>query len=190
MAFTETGFPGLLVFEPTVFRDDRGYFFESFNSKAFEEKGIIRNFVQDNQAFSTYGILRGLHYQLNPYAQAKLVRVILGEVLDVVADLREGSPTFGKHYSILLSEENNKQLYVPRGFAHGYSVLSKTALFFYKCDNFYNKGAESGIMYNDSSLNIDWRIPADKAILSEKDKLNKSFTEASKNFIFNSENPF
>ena len=190
MAFTETGFPGLLVFEPKVFRDDRGYFFESFNEKNFAEKGINRNFVQDNQAFSSYGILRGLHYQLDPHAQAKLVRVIQGEVLDVVVDLREGSPTFGKQFSILLSEENNKQLYVPRGFAHGYAVLSATALFFYKCDNFYNKQAESGISYNDSSLNIDWKIPTDKTILSEKDKLNKSFAVAEKNFIFNPENPF
>lgn len=190
MAFTETGFPGLLVFNPKVFRDDRGYFFESFNSKNFEEQGIKRGFVQDNQAYSSYGILRGLHYQLDPYAQAKLVRVIKGEVLDVVVDLRVGSPTFGKQFSIILSEENNKQLYVPRGFAHGYAVLSSTALFFYKCDNFYNKNAEGGISYNDASLNIDWMIPSEKIILSEKDKMNKSFEEATKNFVFNPENPF
>lgn len=190
MAFTETGFPGLIVYEPKIFRDERGYFFESFNSKTFEEKGITRNFVQDNQAFSSYGILRGLHYQLAPHAQAKLVRVFQGEVLDVVVDLREGSPSFGKQYSILLSGENQKQLFVPRGFAHGYAVLSPTAVFFYKCDNFYNKTAESGIAYNDPALSIDWKIPNDKIILSEKDKLNKPFSLAEKNFVFNSENPY
>ncbi len=190
MPFIETGIPGLLIFEPRIFRDDRGYFFESFNSKTFEEAGITRNFVQDNQAFSSYGILRGLHYQLAPHAQSKLVRVIQGEVLDVVVDLRKGSPAFGKQYSILLSEENQKQLYVPRGFAHGYAVLSETALFFYKCDSFYNKNAESGIAYNDPALNIDWKIPADKIILSEKDKLNKNFAEAEMNFVFDSKNPF
>ncbi len=190
MAFIETGFPGLLVFEPKIFSDERGYFFESFNSKTFEENGITRNFVQDNQAFSSCGILRGLHYQLNPHAQAKLVRVMQGEVLDVVVDLREGSPTYGKQYSILLSAENQRQLYVPRGFAHGYAVLSPTALFFYKCDNFYNKSAEGGIAYNDSALNIDWKIPADKIILSEKDKMNKPFSTAEKNFVFNADFPY
>ena len=190
MPFHETGFPGLLVFEPKIFSDDRGYFFESFNANVFFEKGITRNFVQDNQAFSSYGILRGLHYQLAPHAQSKLVRVIQGEVLDVVVDLRKGSPTFGKQYSISLSAENQKQLYVPRGFAHGYAVLSDTALFFYKCDNFYNKNAEQGIAYNDPALNIDWKIPTDKIILSEKDKLNKPFAEAEMNFVFDALNPF
>ncbi len=190
MAFSETGFPGLLVFEPTVFRDERGYFFESFNMKSFEQKGIQRNFVQDNQAFSSYGILRGLHFQLAPFAQAKLVRVIQGEVLDVVVDLRKGSPSFGKQFSILLSEENNKQLFVPRGFAHGYSVLSKTALFFYKCDNFYNKNAERGISYNDPALNIDWKLPADAIIISDKDKQNSLFADVENNFEFDAANPF
>ena len=190
MPFTETGIPGLLVFEPKIFRDERGYFFESFNAKTFEETGIKRNFVQDNQAFSSYGIVRGLHYQLAPLAQSKLVRAIQGEVLDVVVDVRSGSPTFGKQFSIVLSSENQKQLYVPRGFAHGYSVLSDTALFFYKCDNYYNREAERGIAYNDVTLQIDWKIPADKMILSEKDKLNKSFAEAEKNFVFDAGNPF
>ena len=190
MPFNETGFPGLLIFEPKIIRDERGYFFESFNAKTFEEKGITRNFVQDNQALSSYGILRGLHYQLAPHAQSKLVRVIQGEVLDVVVDLRNGSPTFGKQYSIVLSAENQKQLYVPRGFAHGYAVLSDTALFFYKCDNFYNREAERGMTYNDAALKIDWKIPTDKIILSEKDKLNKNFAEAEMNFVFDAENPF
>lgn len=190
MPFSETGIPGLLVFEPGIFRDERGYFFESFNAKTFEEVGIKRNFVQDNQAFSSYGIVRGLHYQLAPHAQSKLVRAIQGEVLDVVVDVRSGSPTFGKQYSIVLSAENQKQLYVPRGFAHGYSVLSDTALFFYKCDNYYNREAERGIAYNDVTLQIDWKIPTDKMILSEKDKLNKSFADTEKNFVFDAANPF
>ncbi len=190
MNFTETGFPGLLIFTPPIFRDSRGYFFESFNAKFFENQGIKRGFLQDNQALSTYGIVRGLHYQLAPHAQAKLVRVIQGEVLDVVVDLRVGSPTFAKQFSIVLSAENNKQLYVPRGFAHGYAVLSTTALFFYKCDSFYSKNSESGIAYNDPALSIDWKIPPDKIILSEKDRLNKVLAEAEMNFVFNPENPF
>ena len=190
MPFTETGIPGLLVFEPNIIRDARGYFFESFNSKIWKEKGITSEFVQDNQAYSTRGILRGLHYQLNPNAQAKLVRVIEGEVLDVVVDLRKGSPSFGKTFSIILSAENHKQMYVPRGFAHGYCVLSSTALFFYKCDNFYSKESERGIAFNDSALNIDWKIPAGEMLLSDKDKLNKPFSEAEMNFVFDEKNIF
>jgi dTDP-4-dehydrorhamnose 3,5-epimerase len=139
MPFIKTDFPGLIVFEPKVFGDHRGYFYESYNAKSFKEGGINADFVQDNQARSTYGVLRGLHYQLGEHAQAKLVRVIEGTVLDVVVDLREGSPTYGKSYGIELSAENKRQLFVPRGFAHGYVVLSETAEFFYKCDNFYNK---------------------------------------------------
>ena len=190
MPFTETGIPGLLVFEPNIIRDARGYFFESFNSKIWKEKGITSEYVQDNQAYSTRGILRGLHYQLNPNAQAKLVRVIEGEVLDVVVDLRKGSPSFGKTFSIILSAENHKQMYVPRGFAHGYCVLSSTALFFYKCDNFYSKESERGIAFNDSALNIDWKIPAGEMLLSDKDKLNKPFSEAEMNFVFDEKNIF
>jgi len=190
MPFTETGIPGLLVFEPNIIRDARGYFFESFNSKIWKEKGITSEFVQDNQAYSTRGILRGLHYQLNPNAQAKLVRVIEGEVLDVVVDLRKGSPSFGKTFSIILSAENHKQMYVPRGFAHGYCVLSSTALFFYKCDNFYSKESERGIAFNDAALNIDWKIPAGEMLLSDKDKLNKPFSEAEMNFVFDEKNIF
>ena len=146
MPFIDTPIPGLFVFEPKVFEDARGYFFESFNASVFSEKGINVNFVQDNQSKSTYGILRGLHYQLDPFAQAKLVRVISGEVLDVAVDVRQGSPTFGQHYGIILSAENKKQLYIPRGFAHGFVVLSETAEFFYKCDNFYSKEHDAGIL--------------------------------------------
>ncbi len=170
MPFIPTEFPELIVFEPQVFGDDRGYFFESFNARVFEEAKITRPFVQDNQARSTYGVLRGLHYQRGVHAQAKLVRVLEGRVLDVVVDLRPKSPKYGQHYSIELSAENKKQLYVPRGFAHGYVVLSETAEFFYKCDNFYNKESEGGLIYNDPQLNIHWGIDLKDAILSEKDK--------------------
>lgn len=170
MPFIETDFSGLLIFEPRVFGDERGYFFESFNQKIFEEAGINATFVQDNQARSAYGVLRGLHYQSGDAAQAKLVRVLEGVVLDVVVDLRKESATYGRSYSIELSAENKRQLYVPRGFAHGYVVLSETAEFFYKCDNFYSKAAEGGIIYNDPQLDIDWGIDLDKAILSDKDK--------------------
>ena len=169
MPFIKTDFPGLIIFEPKVFGDHRGYFYESYNAKSFKEGGIEADFVQDNQARSTYGVLRGLHYQLGEHAQAKLVRVIEGTVLDVVVDLREGSPTYGQSYEIELSAENKRQLFVPRGFAHGYVVLSETAEFFYKCDNFYNKESEGGLIYNDSQLNIDWKVDLSKAQLSEKD---------------------
>ena len=169
MPFIKTDFPGLIVFEPKVFGDHRGYFYESYNANSFKAGGITADFVQDNQARSTYGVLRVLHYQLGEHAQAKLVRVIEGAVLDVVVDLREGSPTYGQSYGIELSAENKKQLFVPRGFAHGYVVLSETAEFFYKCDNFYNKASEGGLIYNDPQLKIDWRIDLSKAQLSEKD---------------------
>jgi len=169
MPFIKTDFPGLIVFEPKVFGDHRGYFYESYNANSFKEGGIDTTFVQDNQARSTYGVLRGLHYQLGEHAQAKLVRVIEGAVLDVVVDLREGSPTYGQSYGIELSAENKKQLFVPRGFAHGYVVLSETAEFFYKCDNFYNKESEGGLIYNDPQLKIDWKVDLSKAQLSEKD---------------------
>lgn len=171
MPFITTDFPELLIFEPRIFEDERGYFYESFNRHTFEEAGVYADFVQDNQARSTYGVLRGLHYQVGSSAQAKLVRVIEGEVLDVVVDLREDSPMYGQWYSIILSEENKRQFYVPAGFAHGYAVLSPTATFFYKCDNYYDKSAEGGLLYNDPALNIDWQIPLDKAILSDKDKI-------------------
>ena len=171
MGFTETHIKDLKVFEPQVWKDDRGYFYESYNLKKFQEGGIHAAFVQDNQARSTYGVLRGLHYQVAPYAQAKLVRVLEGEVLDVVVDLRENSETYGQWYSIRLSAENHKQLFVPRGFAHGYVVLSETAIFAYKVDNYYSKESEGGLIYNEPSLNIDWEIDLKDAILSDKDKI-------------------
>lgn len=171
MPFIPTPIPGLLVFEPQVWADERGYFFEAFNAQTFKAAGIEANFVQDNQARSTFGVLRGLHYQLDSFAQAKLVRVLEGEVLDVVVDIRPQSPTYGQSYSIRLSAENKKQLFVPRGFAHGYVVLSPTAEFFYKCDNFYSKAHEGGIHYNDPQLQIDWEIDLNEAILSEKDQV-------------------
>lgn len=170
MPFTQTPFPGLFIFDPQVLGDERGYFFEAFNARLFHEAGIDVEFVQDNQARSSYGVLRGLHYQVGPYAQAKLVRVIEGEVLDVVVDLREESPTYGQSYKLRLSAENKRQLLVPRGFAHGYAVLSETAEFFYKCDNYYARDYEGGIIYNDPSLNIDWELPEEDLILSPKDR--------------------
>ena len=171
MPFIETPIEGLLIFEPKVFGDDRGHFFESFNTNTFVKQGVTMPFVQDNQSRSGYGVLRGLHYQRGEHAQAKLVRVLQGKVLDVAVDIREGSPTFGQHYSIILSEENKRQFYVPRGFAHGFVVLSETAEFFYKCDNFYNKASEGSLLWNDPQLNIDWQVETDKVILSDKDKI-------------------
>ena len=184
MAFTETGFPGLLVFEPKVYGDDRGYFFESYNEAFFKAHGLDYLFVQDNQARSVYGVVRGLHYQHEPYAQTKLIRTLEGSILDVVVDCRKGSPTFGKVYSIELSAANKKQLLVPKGFAHGYSVLSETAEVMYKCDAFYNKESEGGVLFNDPALQIDWKIPEDKMILSEKDRLYSRFADTQSPFNF------
>jgi len=169
MNFIETEFEGLYVIEPRVFDDKRGYFFESFNQNEFERNGLFYNFIQDNQSKSMYGVIRGLHYQSGLYAQAKLVRVLQGKVLDVVVDMRQDSVTFGQYFSIELSEDNFKQLLVPRGFAHGFSVLSDVAVFAYKCDNFYNKESECGVIYNDNKLSVDWKIPTDKQLVSEKD---------------------
>ncbi|MCB0546386.1 MAG: dTDP-4-dehydrorhamnose 3,5-epimerase [Phaeodactylibacter sp.] len=177
MPFIDTPIDGLKVFLPNVWEDTRGYFFESFNQNLFEQGGIIAEFVQDNQARSSYGVLRGLHYQVEPYAQAKLVRVLQGEVLDVAVDIREGSPTYGQSYSLVLSAENKRQLYVPRGFAHGYVVLSETAEFFYKCDNYYSKEHEGGIRFDDPTLDIDWGISQEDLILSEKDQGLPAFGE-------------
>jgi len=184
MPFVKTAFPDLLIFEPKIFGDSRGYFFESYNANTFSTEGVDIKFVQDNQAQSSYGVLRGLHYQLAPYAQTKLVRTLSGTILDVAVDIRKDSPTYGKVFTIELSAENKKQLLVPKGFAHGYSVLSETAEVFYKCDAFYNKEAEGGIMYNDPLLNIDWKIPADKAIVSEKDLLHADLNHCINNFTF------
>ncbi len=177
MPFHPTPIPGLLLFEPNVWSDERGYFFEAFNARTFAEGGINTQFVQDNQARSTYGVLRGLHYQVGPSAQAKLVRVFEGEVLDVAVDLREGSSTYGQSFSVVLSAGNKRQLFVPRGFAHGYAVLSETAEFFYKCDNYYDRDSEGGIRYDDPQLDIDWRLPAEDVILSEKDAVLPKFGE-------------
>lgn len=170
MAIKETKLRGCFIFEPKVFQDGRGSFLESYNQKVFNKLSDQNvTFVQDNESFSSKGVLRGLHYQIGDFAQAKLVRVVQGKVLDVAVDIRTGSPTFGKHISIELSAENRKQLYVPRGFAHGFIVLSETAIFSYKCDNYYNKASEGGIIFSDSNLNIDWRLPKDQLLVSGKD---------------------
>lgn len=179
MIVKETKLKGCFVIEPEVFEDERGYFMESFNKERFN--GLIGNdinFVQDNQSFSYKGVVRALHYQIGQYAQAKLVRVLSGTVLDVAVDLRKGSPTFGEHVKVELSYENKKQLFVPRGFGHGFVVLSESAEFFYKCDNYYNKASEGGIIYNDRSLNIDWGLPNDQFNVSEKDLLLPSLKSA------------
>jgi dTDP-4-dehydrorhamnose 3,5-epimerase len=185
MPFTETGFPGLKIFEPKVFGDHRGYFLETFNVNTFTEAGIDARFIQDNESRSQYGVIRGLHYQLNPYAQAKLVRVVIGSVLDVVIDVRKGSPTYGQKYEVILSGENKKQLFIPRGFAHGFSVLEDNTIFSYKCDNFYNKESEGGVLFSDPALNIDWQVPTEKMLVSEKDHLNPSLKDNVNNFEFN-----
>lgn len=187
MEVIKTDIEGVVIIEPRIFRDDRGYFYESFSQREFEEKVCRTTFVQDNQSKSSYGVLRGLHFQKPPYCQSKLVRCIKGAVLDVAVDLRKGSPTFGKHVAVELTEENHRQLFVPRGFAHGFAVLSEEAVFQYKCDNFYNKESEGAIAWNDPELAIDWRIPADKILLSGKDKLNKGIKEADFLFDYNEE---
>lgn len=169
MEIFETALEGVLIMEPRVFKDARGYFFESFSQREFDEKVRPIRFVQDNESMSTYGVVRGLHYQRMPYTQSKLVRCVKGRVLDVAVDIRRGSPTFGQHVAVELSEENHRQLFIPRGFAHGFSVLSDVAVFQYKCDNFYHPEADAGIQLMDEALGIDWRIPIGQAILSEKD---------------------
>ncbi|NQU55348.1 MAG: dTDP-4-dehydrorhamnose 3,5-epimerase [Bacteroidetes bacterium] len=184
MNTTETPIPGLLILEPRVFNDDRGYFFESFHQEKYSEAGMKMAFVQDNESKSVRGVVRGLHYQLGADSQAKLVRVVLGSVYDVAVDLRKGSPTFGKWFGVELTEENKKQLFVPRGFAHGFSVLSETAIFTYKCDNVYNQKAERSINPFDKKLAIDWMLEDEEQIVSEKDKLAPLFDEAEMNFDF------
>ncbi|MEH0158152.1 dTDP-4-dehydrorhamnose 3,5-epimerase [Limibacter armeniacum] len=171
MTIQETNLKDCYIIEPTVFGDERGCFFESFNQRTFEkETGLSANFVQDNRSKSSFGVLRGLHLQLGEFAQAKLVSVLSGEVLDVAVDLREQSPTYGQHIAVKLSGENKKQMFIPRGFAHGFVVLSESAEFFYKCDNFYAPQAESGIIFNDPQLNIDWGLDESKLTISEKDQ--------------------
>lgn len=171
MGVKKTEIEGLYIIEPKIFGDDRGYFYESYNKQRFEEEtGIITNFVQDNQSKSSYGVLRGLHFQKPPHAQSKLVRVVKGSVLDVAVDIRKGSPTFGKHVAVELTEDNHLQFFIPRGFAHGFVVLSDEAIFQYKCDNLYAPESEGSIIWNDPDINIDWRVDADKIVLSDKDK--------------------
>ncbi len=177
MKVTKTEIDGVFIIEPQVFEDERGYFFESYNKEKLKEQGIDYDFIQDNQSKSKYGTIRGIHFQKGEYAQAKLVRVLEGMVLDVAVDLRKDSPTFGKHVAVELSAENRRQLMIPRGFGHGFSVLSETAVFAYKCDNVYNKASEGGLRYNDPKLGIDWKIDTDKAILSDKDKVNPLLEE-------------
>ncbi|AZQ59696.1 dTDP-4-dehydrorhamnose 3,5-epimerase [Maribacter sp. MJ134] len=170
MTFTETKLKGCFVLEPNIFEDDRGYFFESFNKTRFNKGiGTTIDFVQDNQSFSAQGVIRAIHYQTGVHAQAKLVRVLSGAVLDVAVDLRKDSPTFGEYVAIELNSENKKQLFIPKGFGHGFAVLSETAEFYYKCDNYYNKEAEAGILYNDKELGIDWKISDNEIVLSNKD---------------------
>jgi dTDP-4-dehydrorhamnose 3,5-epimerase len=172
MKFIKTTLEGCFVMEPKIIQDERGYFMESFNQKTFNEGiGQEVQFVQDNQSFSNKGVLRGLHYQTGNFAQAKLVRVLQGEVLDVAVDLRPGSDTFGKYEAVVLSSENQKQFFIPRGFAHGFLVLSATATFFYKCDNFYNAASEGGLIYNDPFVDIQWGLPEEELLISEKDAI-------------------
>lgn len=181
MKFTETKLKGCFILEPKIIGDERGSFMESFNERTFAEGvGQQVHFVQDNQSFSTKGVLRGLHYQCSEHAQAKLVRVLKGEVLDVAVDLRPNSPTYGQYESILLTGDNQTQFFVPRGFAHGFLVLSDSATFFYKCDNFYNKESEGGLLFNDPTINIDWNFPLEQLIISEKDQILPTLENARK----------
>lgn len=177
MNIIKTDIEGVIIIEPKIFSDDRGYFFESFSQQRFIENVCETTFVQDNESKSTYGVLRGLHYQKPPFAQSKLVRVVSGRVLDVAVDIRKGSPTFGKYVSVELSEDNKRQFFIPRGFAHGFVVLSQTAIFQYKCDNYYAPQSEGSLLWNDKTINIDWQIPQTDIILSEKDKISPVFSE-------------
>ncbi len=185
MEVIKTEIEGVVIIEPRIFKDDRGYFYESFSQREFEEKVCRTTFVQDNQSKSSYGVVRGLHFQKPPYSQSKLVRCIKGAVLDVAVDIRKGSPTFGKYVAVELTEDNHRQFFVPRGFAHGFAVLSDEAVFQYKCDNFYNKESEGAVAWDDPELAIDWRIPVEKVLLSEKDKLSKTIAEADFLFDYN-----
>lgn len=182
MEIIKTPIQDLVIIKPRVFADARGFFCETYNAQRYIDAGITQKFCQDNMSKSSYGVVRGLHYQLNPHSQSKLVSVVEGAVWDVAVDLRKDSPTFGQWYGVELTAENHLQFLVPQGFAHGFSVLSETATFTYKCDDFYNPTLERGIMYNDPSLNIDWRIPADEAIISDKDLVHPLMSEAELNF--------
>ena len=185
MEVIKTEIEGVVIIEPRIFKDERGYFYESFSQREFEEKVCRTTFVQDNQSKSSYGVVRGLHFQKSTCSQSKLVRCIKGAVLDVAVDIRKGSPTFGKHVAVELTEENHRQLFIPRGFAHGFAVLTPEAVFQYKCDNYYNKESEGAIAWNDPQLAIDWRIPADKVLLSEKDRNSRNIADADYLFDYN-----
>ena len=182
MEIIQTGIKDLVIVKPQIFEDARGFFFETYNEKRYKEMGINANFVQCNQSKSCYGVIRGLHYQLAPHSQSKLVSVTVGKVFDVAVDLRKNSPTFGQWYGVELSEENKLQFFIPKGFAHGFSVLSEKAIFSYTCDEFYAPQADRGIMYNDPTLNIDWRIPTENAIISDKDNKHPLLKDAELNF--------
>ena len=177
MNIIETNIEGVIIIEPRLFEDERGYFFESFNQKEFQEKVCKTTFIQDNESKSSYGVIRGLHFQKPPFAQSKLVRVVKGSVLDVAVDIRKGSPTFGQHVAVELTEDNHRQFFIPRGFAHGFSVLSKEVIFQYKCDNFYAPQSEGAIAWDDPDLGIDWQISIDEILLSEKDKSHHKLAE-------------
>ena len=185
MEIIKTDIEGVVIIEPRIFKDERGYFYDSFSHREFTEKVCNTTFVQDNQSKSSYGVLRGLHFQKPPYCQSKLVRCIQGAVLDVAVDIRKGSPTFGKYVAVELTEDNHRQFFVPRGFAHGFAVLSEEAVFQYKCDNFYNKESEGAIAWDDATLAIDWKIPAEKIMLSAKDSNNKGINDAPYLFDYN-----
>ncbi len=185
MEVIKTSIEGVVIIEPRIFRDARGYFFESFSQKEFDEKIRPIQFVQDNESMSSYGVMRGLHFQRPPYTQSKLVRCVRGRVLDVAVDIRKGSPTYGQHVAVELTEENHRQFFIPRGFAHGFAVLSETAVFQYKCDNFYAPQADGGISIKDESLGIEWQIPVEKAILSEKDLRHIRLEEFDSPFDYN-----
>ena len=184
MEVIKTAIEGVYVIEPKVFGDARGYFFESYSQKKFDELICSIRFVQDNESKSKYGVLRGLHYQLSPFAQSKLVRCVFGEVLDVAVDIRKNSPTFGKHVAVELSADNKRQLFIPKGFAHGYAVLSEEAIFQYKCDEFYHPEAEGGIAWNDPTIGIDWKLPIDDIILSDKDGMHNTLNEIIEDKLF------
>ena len=184
MEVIKTKIPGVVIIEPRLFPDARGYFFESFSKREFEEKVGKIDFVQDNESKSSYGVLRGLHFQKPPYAQSKLVRVVKGAVLDVAVDIRKGSPTFGQHVAVELTEDNHRQFFIPRGFAHGFAVLTDEVIFQYKCDNFYAPASEGAIAWDDPDLGIDWRVPAEKVILSEKDKKHPRLKEMETPFSY------
>lgn len=184
MKVIKTNINEVLIIEPRIFKDNRGYFFESFSARKFEELVCNTTFVQDNESYSSYGVLRGMHFQKPPFAQSKLVRVIKGAVLDVAVDIRKGSPTYGEHVAVELTEENHRQLFIPRGFAHGFVVLSDEVLFQYKCDNYYAPEAEGGIAWDDPDLNINWRLPLEQVILSEKDKKHPLLKDFNSDFYY------